>query len=185
MLQRVKPKYWNGLRLSTRTRWATQDQSDLRGLCESGVIPKLAADALGRSETSIAHRALHLGLKMPPSWAANVSKKNQRAKRPRILTRVRAERAVIEVNRIVPQINGRDDICQEILLAILEGQFSIHDLKSDARIIRRYMSGFNTMNLENRGYVTYLDCPRKDGRSWHDLILVEDPSDDVDETMAV
>lgn len=79
------------------------------------------------------------------------------------------------VNSMVPRsIEGREDICQEILIALLEKRISVADLRANKGSVREFVAAFNRENFEGSGYVISLDEPRMDGRSWHDMLV--DPS---------
>jgi hypothetical protein len=78
------------------------------------------------------------------------------------------------VNSIVPRgVPGREDICQEIMLALLENVITLADVKSNAARLRSFVASFRKANFENSGYAISLDEPMRDGRSWHDVLVDE------------
>lgn len=78
---------------------------------------------------------------------------------------------VIAVNAIVPRgIPGREDICQNILLAILEGSATIAELSSSRAALSTFYRAHRRENFELGGYAVSLNEPRHDGRSWHDIL---------------
>lgn len=86
--------------------------------------------------------------------------------------RVREEHAdLIAVNALVPRsLPGREDVCQEIMLALLEGQTTLAELKALRGNVSAFIKRFRSLNLEQSGYAISLDQPRFDGTSWHDVL---------------
>jgi hypothetical protein len=80
---------------------------------------------------------------------------------------------LLSVNKIVPrEFPDRDDVCQEIMLAILEGHITIEDVKNNKTRIRPFITKVRRDNSEQSGYAVSLDVPigGDDGRSWHDVL---------------
>lgn len=76
--------------------------------------------------------------------------------------------ALAAINAVVPRsIAGRDDVCQSLALALLEGRISTDDLAHRAR---EFVRSFQRENFEGRGFAVSLSQPRHDGRSWDDLL---------------
>ena len=53
----------------THTRWNDNDLAILRLLCEAKAPIEASADTLGRTPSSIAHKARDSGLRLPKEWA--------------------------------------------------------------------------------------------------------------------
>lgn len=105
---------------------------------------------------------------------------------PKLLPRIREPRVVMSypfvgkprdehaellaVNKLVPQMPGREDICQEIMLALWEKKISLDDLKANRADIRGFVRRFTKDNYEVGGYAISLDAPMHTGQSWHDVL---------------
>lgn len=164
----------------TGTHWSDHEITALRVLCEAGADVEKSADALGRSPTSIAHRAKDTGLPIPSAWAGLI--RTRKAPRPLIvatpalaypfIVRRRDEHAdLMAVNGLVPRgLPGREDVCQEIMLALWEGKITLDQLKANRSNVRAFVRTFTTENYEGGGYAMSLDQPMHDGRSWHDIL---------------
>ena len=75
------------------------------------------------------------------------------------------------VNSIVPtSMPGREDVCQEILLALFEQRITLNELKANRANLRSFVASFRRDNYESGGYAVSLDQPMYDGRSWHDTL---------------
>ena len=78
---------------------------------------------------------------------------------------------LLAVNSIVPQgIPGREDICQEIMLALWEKRISIDQLRANKSDVRAFVNNFTRANYESGGHAISLDQPMKSGQSWHDVL---------------
>lgn len=174
-----RPRYWHGAMYDTRSRWARSDNVALKALCEAGAPLTKSGEALGRSETSVAWRASDTGLKLPPEWREAI--KPRRVATPKrvdlqypYIQSVRGEHAqLLAVNALVPRglpDHMRGDICQEIMLALWQGETTLDELKHDKSAVNRFIREFRKANLEGGGYVLSLDTPMADGRSWYDVL---------------
>lgn len=152
---------------NTGTRWSARDVAELNILCTAGVTPDKAADTLGRSPSSVAHRARDSGLLLAPEWAGLVRPKRAIIKAPRtqlaypyIIKKRDGHGDLLAVNRLVPQgMPGRDDVCQEIMLAMWEGKITVADLQANRDNVRAFMRNFRRDNFERSGHVISLDEP--------------------------
>jgi len=65
---------------------------------------------------------------------------------------------ILRVNKLVPQSVGYDrgDICQDILLAVLDGRHTIEQFESDAELVRMFSRGFKSANREQSGHAKAL-----------------------------
>lgn len=163
----------------TRTHWLRTDDVALAALCKYEAPLEKSADGLGRSPTSIAHRARDTGLTLPPEWRDAI-----RMRKPKIerlaplqypyIRHVRGEHAeLLHVNSLVPRSMPdelRADVCQEIMLAIWEGRITIDELQSNPKALRSFTAQARTNNFECGGYAISLDVPMRDGRSWYDIL---------------
>jgi hypothetical protein len=78
---------------------------------------------------------------------------------------------LLAVNAIVPRgVEGREDICQEIMIALWEKRITLDQLKAARENVRGLVRAFNRANFEQSGFAVSLDLPREDGRSWHDVL---------------
>lgn len=162
-----RPKYPGEMRLSTNTLWRYQDEIQLQVLCIAGTDLSKASAVLGRSETSIVHRAKDAGMKLPKSWWAVIPSKPRKLAEPRwvpmaypYVSAKRAENAqVLEVNELVARyLPGRADICQEILLALWEKRVTMEQLRKQGQSLRSFVRQFYKSNHELAGYAGSLDA---------------------------
>ena len=169
----------------TRTHWQRPEMVGLKLLVESKTDVEQAADCLGRSPSSIAHRASDTGLKLPPTWRRLITGRTPRQIGPTVkldypfITEVRGEHTdLLQVNALVPHglpSHIRGDVCQEIMLAIWEKTVTIEELRADKALVRKFISGARRANYEGSGYALSLDQPMRDGRSWYDVLSSDDP----------
>lgn len=83
---------------------------------------------------------------------------------------------LLSVNKLVPHgIPGREDICQELMLALLDGQITLTEIRANPGIVRAFIRKFKNQNYESRGYALSLDEPMPDGRSWHNVLASKNP----------
>lgn len=175
-----RPAFWGGGWYNTRLHWKRRDSVALLLLCESRTSIEKAAEVLGRSPTSMAHRARDTGLHLPVEWRDLIIKRKPRDESSRdamqypYVKEVRGEHAdLLLVNRMVPHglpSHIRADVCQEIMLALWQREVSIEELRADRKLIGKFISGAKKANLEGGGYALSLDQPMRDGRSWYDVL---------------
>lgn len=90
---------------------------------------------------------------------------------PYISTVLPEHSLLLEINSLVPRgFPGREDVCQDLLLAILEGRTSIDQVRSDRTIISAFKRHATRQNCEGGGYIVSLDAPRLGGGSWYDIL---------------
>ncbi len=148
---------------NSRTWWQSVDVCKLEILCEADRHPEESADTLGRPPKALAWKARELGLVLPSDWAALI--------RPKYIRRPRAERTsplaypyiikarpehadLLAINAIIPAAipdHMRADMCQEIMIAILEGRTSIDTLRAREGTATYYIKKFYRDNYENGG----------------------------------
>ena len=103
---------------------------------------------------------------------------------PFVFEETKENQMLLAVNKLVPNdIGDRDDICQDILLSLLEGEVQLEDLQAQRGGFRKFLTSFRKNNLEGRGFARSLDVPRADGRSWYDVLPAELPAEDEDDEM--
>jgi hypothetical protein len=174
------PAYMGDTRFDN-IHWSDQQKKELQILCEAQADIEKAASALGRGVKATAWRARDSGLALPPAWAAIIVKHRQIPGRrlqlayPYII-RARDEHAdLLAVNSLVPTyLPSREDICQEIMLALWEKRITLDQLKASRSNIRMFVTSFRRDNWEASGYAVSLDQPMHDGRSWHDVLAAPD-----------
>lgn len=175
-----RPKYgWLGGWHDTGCWWRREEDVALAALCEARASLEKSADGLGRSPTSIAHRARDGGLKLPIEWRDAITKRKPKVAREILLQYpyvrcVRGDHAdLLAVNSLVPRYlldHARADICQEIMLALWQKQTTLDELRADKSLVRKFTSGFYSTNFESGGHALSLDAPMHDGRSWYDVL---------------
>ena len=177
----ARPRCMDAAWIWTGTFWSREEDVALLALCNAQAPLERSADGLGRSPTSIAHRASDTGLRLPPEWRSAISKRRPRKEAaPRIalaypyITDVRGEHAeLLAVNALVPHglpDHMRADVCQEIMLAIWQGKTSVAELQSDRALVGKFIKSIRVLNYEDRGFALSLDAPMADGRSWYDIL---------------
>ncbi len=77
---------------------------------------------------------------------------------------------LLAVNTLVPQMPGREDICQDIMLALWEKKITLDELKANRHRVREFVTAFRRKNMEASGYAVSLDVPMASGQSWHDVL---------------
>lgn len=162
----------------TGTHWARDEDVMLAALCSERAPLELSANGLGRSPTSIAWRASDTGLRLPPEWRDAIRQRRP-ASTPRVtleypyITTVNGSHSdLLAVNALVPRgldPHFRADVCQDIMLAVAEGDVSIGDL-SDPRLVQQFVRACRRRNYESSGRALSLDAPMMDGRSWYDVL---------------
>lgn len=181
----ARPKYIGGSWFGTRMHWTATEGAALRILADAKADLEKSADALGRSPTSIAHRARDTGLTLPPAWAALIAPKRKLLVRaePKIalaypfIIKKRDEHAdLLAVNSLVPRwLPGREDVCQEIMLALWEGKITVDQLRANKDNLRGFIRDFTKANYEAGGHSISLHAPRGDG---DDRMLIDSLADD-------
>lgn len=78
---------------------------------------------------------------------------------------------ILAVNALVPKaMPGREDVRQDILVALLERRVTLGELKANSADLRAFLSFFRRINYEAAGCAISLDAPMRDGRDWHDVL---------------
>lgn len=165
--------FWTG------THWSPADEFKLSVLCEADTDIEAAADAIGRKPTSIAHRARDTGLTLPRQWSKLIMPK--RALKPReaatglmaypYISKANSSSAdLLEINALIPKgmpEHIRADVCQEIMIAILEGRTTLEALRSRKGTVPYFIRRFYKDNYEDSGRA--LSFSVEDERSYDEI----------------
>lgn len=160
-----RPKYYDGLWLDQRTRWADEDLRLLAAACDMKIGYSMAANSIGRSPTTLVHKALELGLNVQRAWRDLIRRPREK-KAPKVTLQypyiVKPDdkyNDLIAVNRIVSrQLPGREDVCQDIMLALWESRTSLEELKNDPKAVRAFVKSFRKASFERSGYAESMDA---------------------------
>lgn len=156
-----------------RRNGATSNPHGQKGILTVGQIEQIRALRPTHTQTALAGMfgvslgAIQYQLKYRQTRALARSAGGIYHARPRALTPADTMRAV---NAIVPRLPGREDICQEIMLAIWDGKFTLEHLQANSGDVRSFVRTHYRNNFETGGYAISLDVPMKSGQSWHDVL---------------
>lgn len=158
-----RPKYM-GAWLDTGREWDWKARHELKVLASAGADIDRVADILGRSPTSIAWRCKRDNLALPPAWASLIRRAYKpRPRKPRwtplaypyVNFRRAENETLLLVNEMVAHaLPGREDVCQDIMLAILE-----RGLTPDRATVNEFVRKFRRENYESGGFALSLDVP--------------------------
>lgn len=146
---------------NTNHNWSQADQLKLEILCEADADPDASADALGRKPSALVWRARELNITLPRQWVNLIRPKRPIKLREPVasypyIVKPRAEHIdLLAINAVIPDSipdDMRADICQEIMVAILEGRTSINAIKSKSRSAQYFMRKFYRDNYEQGGH---------------------------------
>ncbi len=175
-----RPRYSSGRWLSTRTWWTDAERGALKLFASQSSDLEKAADALGRSPSSIAKYARDAGILLPADWKAVLRPGKARSQTDRYVPicypYIRAERAehhdIMEVNSLIPQgiaPHMRSDMCQEILLALLEKRVTMDELRGRKNNTTFFIKKFYRDNFEQSGHALSFDAPAGDDATFFDI----------------
>jgi len=165
---------WYG---NTRTWWGQVETFKLDILCEADADIEMSADVFGRSPSTLAHKARGLGLTLPTQWARLIAPKRkpkkfvlkESAPRYPYIVVPRDEHAdLLAVNAIVPRSipdHMRADMCQEIMVAILEGRTTLEMLKAKSDSAAYFIKKFYHDNFEQGGHAISIHAAEEDWNS--------------------
>lgn len=160
--------------------WSDVDRRHLAVLCAAGADAEKSADALGRPPTALASYAKDAGLSLPQSWSRLIRTYKPRPRSPGIVlaypyisTKGRPEHvALMEVNDLVPHGGMsswvRADVCQNVLLALYEGDVTLDVLKQHAGDARYFVKNFHNAGQDWRE-VTLTPYDSDDARSYDEM----------------
>lgn len=177
-----RPAYSDGWLLNQRLHWGKEDKQKLKILLEANADCEKSSIALGREPKTIAYKARDLGLKLPPEWSAYLPKPKYIAhpRQPKILLNYPffinvnkdKDAALLAVHNMVPKgipDHMRGDICQDILLSILEGKVNLETLQRRPDLVKQHIIAWRKNNLERGGYgMMSLDWFGDDKRSYEE-----------------
>lgn len=157
-----QPRYHNGGLYSTRTWWTDAERAALPKFIEGGYKPDDVAPVLGRTPKSMAYYARDRGIVLPKEWASFIAPR-QRILSPRrepltypyIITRKAEHADLLALNDLVPRAypdHMRADICQEMMLAVIEGTVTIDEIKANREKSAWFLKKFWMANYEDRGH---------------------------------
>lgn len=156
-----RDRYYDGALYSTRTWWTDQEKDAVRKFINRGNSPTEVAPALGRTARSIAWYARDLdGVKLPPLWSALIAPKRIITDRraplayPYIMTQRPEHADILALNDLVPRAypeHMRADICQEMMMAVLEGTVTIDEIKANRTRSAWFLKKFWMANYEASG----------------------------------
>lgn len=174
--------FWTG------THWSPADEFKLSVLCEADADIEAAADAIGRKPTSIAHRARDTGLTLPQQWSKLIMPKRIRKPReaavgimpyPYISKANSANADLLAIDALVPKgmpEHIRADVCQEVMIAILEGRTTLEALRSRKGTVSYFIRRFYKDNYEDSGRA--LSFSVEDERSYDEIASARGLKDD-------
>lgn len=151
-------RFHGGLWLNHRTHWGGSDVMVLHAACDLGVDYEAAANTLGRPPHALAHKALGMRVRIPKSWRPlvyNYQKKEPRLnlQYPYVVKPDSRHDDLIAVNRLVSQaIPGREDVCQDVMLALWQSRTSLAELRTDPRALKSFIRAFRKASFERGGY---------------------------------
>lgn len=162
----LSARYRGGLLWDQRRNWPAEDIAALIALCERGTNPDRISPILAREPNAIVWKAHGLGLSLSAAWRSFIYKRRKLTPRavaepllqyPYIVGKAKNDSAfLLAVNAVVPHgLPGdlRNDVCQDMVLAILEGDLSPDDIAAEmpkylkgAR--KRYSMPWGTVNID-------------------------------------
>lgn len=171
----AKQRY-GSLHLDRGRNWSLVDVRALAALCATGADISKAADSLGRPPKTLAWKARDSGLAPPVTWMALITPERKPA-----LVRVqmaypfiakpRDEHAdMLAINALVPKDYPpwiRADVCQNILLAVLEGEVTVEQLRHNPQLCRQFVGRFLKEHRDNM--LVSIEGIHDDERSYMDI----------------
>lgn len=172
-----RPRYIGGGWFDTHRRWSASDKDLLTRLCAAKVDPNMAASTLGRAPSALARYAReNMGLRIPEAWLALTRNVRERVHKlsglnyPYLVQSIDKYADLIAVNKLVPAgMEGREDVCQDVLLALWESRLTLDDLRREPHRVRDFIRSFRKASFERGGYgVESMDELLADGVSKYD-----------------
>lgn len=152
---RIGRSRYGGLWLRTGAHWTAEEKAALTSFAAKKAALSDAADALGRSPSSLLGYSRELSIRIPVLWMPPRRSGPAPLLHYPFVREARPENAdLLEINHLVPQALGgesRADICQEIMLALLEGRTSIAELKAHSGNTHFFVKKFYRDNFEQAG----------------------------------
>lgn len=172
-------RYWDGSCYSTRTWWTAPEKEALQRFIKVGYSPDDVAPALGRTQKSMAHYARDSGISLPKDWQTALGLKKRIASPRRValaypyILKQRPEHGdLLALNDLVPRAypdQMRADICQEMMLAVLEGRVTIEDIKANRKESAWFLKKFYMANYEDSGHAVSLTGHEDEDRNYDEV----------------
>lgn len=176
------PRYFDGFELDNFRRWSPKDITAVRALCAAGSDLDACGRTLGRRPSGIAHKAREIGLFLPIAWSRRISKYKPKAPFvpllafPYIVKQTRPEHELIlAVNKCVPRGLPealREDVCQEIILGVLDGTIALETIAQTLPSVLRRVRKDNSAPF---GTLSFDAAPvwNDDGRPLHETLSID------------
>ena len=174
-----RQRYIGGAFYSTRTWWTDAEKDALGRFISGGYGPSESAEALGRTESSIANYARDHGLILPAEWKKLIAPRNRTTSPPQIalaypyiVTGRPSHSDLLAINALVPHTypeHMRADICQEMLLAVFEDRITIDEIKSHRQEAAWFLKKFWRDNYEDAGRAVSFSMLEDDERSYDEI----------------
>lgn len=153
-----RPRFVDGAWYNKHVHWSDEDLMLLTAAADLSISPNAAANTLGRPPTTLVDKALREGIWVPREWRKLLYKPAKRVERlnleyPYIVKPDDRHADLIAVNRLVSkELPGREDVCQDVMLALWESRTSLAELRSDPRAIRSFVKAFRKASFERSGF---------------------------------
>lgn len=177
-IQIGRDRYIGGRLLSTRTWWSGEEKEAAIRFINGGHTPNEVELALGRTAKSIAYYSRDLrGVKLTPAWTELITPRGPGGRRIDLaypyIAKSRPEHAdILALNDIVPRSfpdQMRADICQEMMLAVLEGTVTIEEVKANRSKSAWFFKKFYMANHEAAGHAISLTGFDEEDRSYDEI----------------
>jgi transposase-like protein len=169
--------FCNGALYNTRTWWSEEEKKALEKFIKVGYSPDDVAPTLGRSPKSMAHYARDHGIILPKEWSSLIAAKRIATPRrvalsyPFISTRRPEHADLLALNDLVPRAypeHMRADICQEMMLAVIEGAVTVEEIKANHEKSAWFLKKFYMANYEDSGRAVSLNARDGDDERAYD-----------------
>lgn len=153
-----RPRFCNDAWYNHNLRWSDEDLMLLAAACDLRISYTAAANTLGRPPTNLVHKAFEQRIRVPSSWKVLLPRKPKGEQLlnldyPYIVKPDDRHADLIAVTRMVSkQLPGREDICQDIMLALWESRTSLAELRSDPKAVSSFIRAFRKASFERSGY---------------------------------
>lgn len=172
-----RPRYRNGEFYNDRLHWTEDDKRILAAFAMAGADIDKSSAALGRSPKGLVWRARDTYVPMPRDWAAIIATARTKSNGTLIqlsypyIAKPRDEHAdMLAINDLVPKTLPswvRADVCQNILLAVLEGETTVEELRRSKMTAQAFVGRF--MKQQRDHMLVSIEGLRDDTRSYEDI----------------
>lgn len=153
------PRYFDNAWISARTHWNDEDSALLTAAIDLGISYTAAANTLGRPPETLVDKARKMGIRVPYAWGLLRCQPYKKVVRPLnlnypyIVKPTNDHADLIAVNRMVSQaMPGREDVCQDVMLALWENRTSLEELRADPRALKAFTRSFRKASFERSGF---------------------------------